>query len=310
MNTKQTLITITAIALLVIGLGWYLSETDDAQAPEIIETSTTTVVTIPVEEVVLLPELVGIMLSVPDFEGATATITAGANTTSEDTFYSATFGDNSDGFIAVVDNRLAAVSAGEFIVPFAVSEGGSGTFSYLGLLIENEDGLIHTSSALLGDRIRITDVSVEDGIVVVETLDRHNDQAMSDEPATRVIREFSTMDGKLLLENEYRNVSTGEISAEFFFNPTTNSIVLSGIAPRNWFFEGDFPVAIISEDRENIGVGFVSAETTEETGSGELAFAGEINDIEYLEDEIWFIVFTKDNPSEDRSLDASYTTSL
>ncbi len=311
MNTKQMLITITAIALLVIGLGWYLSETNDAKAPEIIETSTTTtVVTIPVEDTILLPDLFGIALNVPDFENTTAIIRAEESTTSEDTFYSATFGSDDEGFIAVVDNRFTAVSAGEFVVPFAVSEGGSGTFSYLGLLMEDKEGVSHTDSVLLGDRIRITNVSAENGIITIETLDRHDDQAMTDDPIVRVIREFSTMDGALLLENEYRNVTPGEISTEFFFNPTTNSIVLSGVAPLNWFFEGDFPVSIISADGENVGRGFVSAEATEETEANELAFAGEISDIEYTEDEAWLIVFTKDNPSENRSLDASYTTSL
>lgn len=309
MNTKQMLITITVIALLVIGLGWYMSNSERTDMG-LTDTSTSTEIVIPTPTTtaIALPEIAGTTLQIPD-EDASAIITTETGTSSDDVLYSASFGEDETGFVAVVENQLTALSSTEFVVPFAVSAGGSGTFSYLGLLVDNDGQLEHRDSYFLGDRIRISKVSFADGVLMVETLDRHTDQAMSDEPSVSVLRELALDGDTLTLVNEYFNVAKNEISAEVLYDNDAETLRLTGVAPRNWFFEGDFPVRVESLDGELLYEGYVTALGTDDEGD-RVPFVGEITEATKLVDEAWIVTFIKDNVSEDRSLDANYSLRL
>lgn len=308
MSTKQMLITITIIALLVIGLGWYMSNGENMDT-DMLETSTSTEITIPspTTTAIALPEIAGTTLQIPG-EDTQARITTETGTSSDDVLYSATFGEDESGFVAVVENRLAALSPTEFVVPFAVSSAGSGTFSYLGLLVDNDGQLEHVDSFFLGDRIRITDVSVSDTMITVETLDRHTDQAMSDDPTIVVVRELTAENGSLKLSKEYYGTTPSSISAEIDYDSEEEVLSLTGVAPRNWFFEGDFPIAISSEGGETLYEGYVTMLNTDDS-SDRVPFVGEITDAR-KEDDAWLVTLIKDNVSDDRSLDESYTIAL
>ena len=68
--------------------------------------------------------------------------------------------------------------------------GGSGTFSYLHALINDDDGLRDAGVAFLGDRIRIEGVSVHAGVITVALLDRPLDAPFAAPPSVPVIRQF------------------------------------------------------------------------------------------------------------------------
>lgn len=77
---------------------------------------------------------------------------------------------------------------------------------------------------------------------------------------------------------------------------------LSGVVRGNWFFEGDFPVTLETATGRRVGRGFVSAQDDWMTHEfvpfeGTLVF-GAPNDATH-----GTLVFRKDNPSDDRSLD-------
>lgn len=68
--------------------------------------------------------------------------------------------------------------------------GGSGTFSYLHALV-NEEGVLHDAGiAFLGDRIRVEGVSIHDGVITVAMLDRPADAPFAAPPSAPVIRRY------------------------------------------------------------------------------------------------------------------------
>jgi hypothetical protein len=77
--------------------------------------------------------------------------------------------------------------------------GGSGTFTYLSLVL-NEAGAVRSLPAvLLGDRIIVNSLAIHDGSVVVDMLTRRTDEPMSDTPTVAVTRTF-TLRGERLME--------------------------------------------------------------------------------------------------------------
>lgn len=59
----------------------------------------------------------------------------------------------------------------EWLVLLAESSGGSGTFIYLAILKEDRDGLRSRATALLGDRVRVTQLSVDGSTVRVDLIE-------------------------------------------------------------------------------------------------------------------------------------------
>lgn len=75
--------------------------------------------------------------------------------------------------------------------------GGSGTFIYLGAYISGPVNYKGTNAVFLGDRIFIEDVSIRNGIVTVEYLDRGPDEGFASEPTITVSKQFVFRNGVL-----------------------------------------------------------------------------------------------------------------
>ena len=83
-------------------------------------------------------------------------------------------------------------------VTLIVNPGGSGTFTYLALVI-NEDGMAKPMpSVLLGDRIIVRSLAIQPGAVFVTMLTRKSDEPMSAEPTVEVALTFRLQADKLV----------------------------------------------------------------------------------------------------------------
>jgi hypothetical protein len=76
--------------------------------------------------------------------------------------------------------------------------GGSGTFYYLTAIFVKNDRYQTTNSALLGDRIKIQSLSIENEIIKVIALDREPTDPMSAEPTVQKNLEFKIESGQLV----------------------------------------------------------------------------------------------------------------
>jgi len=87
-------------------------------------------------------------------------------------------------------------------VILVADHGGSGTFTYLALVI-NENGTAKpVASILLGDRIVVKSLAIQHGKVIVTLLTRKTDESMSTEPKLEVTRTF-ILQGDTLVEVKY-----------------------------------------------------------------------------------------------------------
>jgi len=76
--------------------------------------------------------------------------------------------------------------------------GGSGTFTYLALVINDKGAAKPLATILLGDRIIVKSLTIQSESVVVIMLDRKSDEPMSAEPKVEVTRTFKLQDDKLI----------------------------------------------------------------------------------------------------------------
>ena len=83
-------------------------------------------------------------------------------------------------------------------VTLVVNPGGSGTFIYLALVINENSTAKPVSSILLGDRIVVKSLAIQAGDVVVTILTRKPDESMSMEPKFEVTRKFKFQGNKLV----------------------------------------------------------------------------------------------------------------
>ncbi len=79
-----------------------------------------------------------------------------------------------------------------------VDPGGSGTFTYLALVLNQAGKAVPLTAVLLGDRIIVKSMAIQPGNIVVTMLTRKPDEPMSAEPTVEVTRDFKIQDDKLV----------------------------------------------------------------------------------------------------------------
>jgi len=77
------------------------------------------------------------------------------------------------------------------LVLLVADPGGSGTFTYLALVLNDNGNPKPIASVLLGDRIIVKSLAIQDGQVVVKLLTRKPDEPMSAKPTVDVTRIFN-----------------------------------------------------------------------------------------------------------------------
>jgi len=83
------------------------------------------------------------------------------------------------------------------VVVVALNSGGSGMFRILCLVYDNGIEKVQVDQALLGDRIKITNLSVDGDLVTIEYLDRAKGQPLSEKPTIQKIVKYRVQDMKL-----------------------------------------------------------------------------------------------------------------
>ncbi len=92
---------------------------------------------------------------------------------------------------------LNADGADDAAVILATSSGGSGTFYYLAVAINQEGAAEHVGTEFLGDRVEIESVNISAGVISVSFLSHETGQPMSEPPASRRNLSFVVSDGRL-----------------------------------------------------------------------------------------------------------------
>ncbi len=88
--------------------------------------------------------------------------------------------------------------AEDALVTLVVDPGGSGTFTYLALVLNEEGTAKPLAAVLLGDRVVVKSLALEPGKVVVRLLTRKPDEPMSAEPTVEVTRWFKLLGDRLV----------------------------------------------------------------------------------------------------------------
>ena len=88
--------------------------------------------------------------------------------------------------------------AEDIVTTLVADPGGSGTFTYLALVINDKGIAKPLATVLLGDRIIVKSLTIQSDSVVVIMLDRKADEPMSAEPTVEVTRTIKLQDGKLI----------------------------------------------------------------------------------------------------------------
>lgn len=90
--------------------------------------------------------------------------------------------------------------AEDAVVTLVAQPGGSGVFTFLGLVLNDNGTAKPVTSVLLGDRILVKSLAIQPGAVVVTMLTRKPDEPMSVTPTVEVRRTFKLRGGKLVEE--------------------------------------------------------------------------------------------------------------
>lgn len=83
-------------------------------------------------------------------------------------------------------------------VTLLASPGGSGSFTYVSAVLNENGAASPTGSVLIGDRITVQSLRIVDGKIGVTWLDRKPGEPMSAVPATRVSKTLAVQDGRLV----------------------------------------------------------------------------------------------------------------
>ncbi len=102
-----------------------------------------------------------------------------------------------------VPNELIAIgdlnkdNKNDAVVILAQSSGGSGLFYYLTSIVNDAGVVKNSNSVFIGDRILIENINISNGEIVVNYLDRNEDDSMADDPHVKVKKNYKFLNGEL-----------------------------------------------------------------------------------------------------------------
>ncbi|MFC1710250.1 hypothetical protein ACFL0F_01135 [Patescibacteria group bacterium] len=99
----------------------------------------------------------------------------------------------------IKEGSLRQEGGADTAVILTQESGGSGTFFYVAASLDEGDGYMGTNAIVLGDRIAMQTVEIENNQIIVNYADRTEDESMADEPSVGASRWF-TVDEKTLVE--------------------------------------------------------------------------------------------------------------
>ena len=84
------------------------------------------------------------------------------------------------------------------IVVLTYQPGGSGSFSYLAVLLNGANGVTTTPATLLGDRVAVTGVRLDGATIVVEFMDHASGQPLASSPSVPTTKRYAVAQGALV----------------------------------------------------------------------------------------------------------------
>lgn len=180
--------------------------------------------------------------------------------------------------------------------------GGSGTFFYAQLLINNNGKFTPTDNLFLGDRIAPQNINIIDGRAVYNFAERRSTDPMTTPPSVGK-SVWINYDKKTNQIGEWVKDFEGEEANNkiHLFSPVANTVITSplvikGEARGNWFFEGSFPVFLTNWDGLIIAQGIATTEGEWMTENF-VPFTATLNFIKPGYGATGSLILKKDNPS-------------
>jgi hypothetical protein len=152
--------------------------------------------------------------------------------------------------------------------------GGSGTFFYVALARQTENGYAGSKAVFVGDRIEPQSIAMgPENTIVVHYNDRGINDSFAVTPSVQknlvLMFNVETMQFEKVTQEEpvtasisYTNATADLITVELPFPGAvvgkTFSVV--GTARGSWFFEASFPIVVIDENKNEIATGIAQAE--------------------------------------------------
>ena len=122
-------------------------------------------------------------------------------------------------------------------VTLLASPGGSGTFTYVSAVLNDNGAAKPVGSVLIGDRITMQSMRIVDGKIEVTWLDRKPGEPMSTAPATRVSKTFVLQGGKLVaVANAVADASPGteQLRGQYTWGAEVESFQPCGSSQKFW----------------------------------------------------------------------------
>ncbi|MFA5086649.1 MAG: hypothetical protein WC468_03650 [Candidatus Paceibacterota bacterium] len=86
----------------------------------------------------------------------------------------------------------------DYVMILARNSGGSGTFYYLVAGLSSKNGIVGTNGILLGDRIAPENISITDGMILINYAERKPDDPFTAQPSVGVSKYLIVKDGQLI----------------------------------------------------------------------------------------------------------------
>ena len=83
------------------------------------------------------------------------------------------------------------------VVTLVQQPGGSGSFTYVAVVLDPASGPRATNAIRIGDRIKVTGLRVDSSVVVLDYLDRAPTDPFTTAPSIATTKRFAVKDGKL-----------------------------------------------------------------------------------------------------------------
>ena len=84
------------------------------------------------------------------------------------------------------------------IVVLTQQPGGTGTFSYVAVVLNSANGVTTAPAALLGDRVAVTGLRLDGTTIVVEFLDHASGQPLASSPSVATTKRYAVAQGALI----------------------------------------------------------------------------------------------------------------
>jgi len=108
-------------------------------------------------------------------------------------------GSSSKGSVVALLNDIEPLGIKQFLLPFFVNYGGSGTFLYIGLFEIDKKKIKHLDSIFVGDRVELLNISAVDNLkVILEYNDYKKGRSMSTIPDKYIKKDLLIEDKKFL----------------------------------------------------------------------------------------------------------------